>query len=147
MIPKKYRVHVFLGLIALVIVLYPTLSTKPGQQRIDASSVVTVHFFELVDTGKYQESWESCSTYLKTEVAKEEWVKRLSAVRSVAGELIDRKQKDYTYTNNVGEGIPVGEYMVFHFDSKFKNKNHLTETVTVMLEEDKSWKVAGYFIE
>jgi hypothetical protein len=37
--------------------------------------------------------------------------------------------------------------MVYHFDSNFENKDHLTETVTVMLEADSVWRVAGYFIE
>ncbi|MCK4501980.1 MAG: DUF4019 domain-containing protein [Desulfuromonadales bacterium] len=147
MFPRKYRVHVFLGLIALVIIFYPQLSRKPDQQRIDASSVAATHFFELVDAGNYKGSWDACSSYLKSEVAQADWTKRLAAVRSVAGKLIDRKQKDYVYTNNVGESIPVGEYMVYHFDSQFENKDHLLETVTVMLEMDKSWRVAGYFIE
>jgi hypothetical protein len=145
--PRKYRVHAFLTIIALVIIFYPILSRKPDQQRIDASSVVATSFFELVDAGQYEQSWETCAAYLKNEVPQQEWVKRLSAVRSVAGKLLDRKQLDFTYTKNNDEGIPNGEYMVYHFDSKFQNKDHLTETVTVMLEADNIWRIAGYFIE
>jgi ABC-type molybdate transport system substrate-binding protein len=145
--PSKYRVHIFLTVIALVIIFYPMLSRKPDQQRIDASSVVATSFFELIDAGQYAQSWETCAAYLKKEVPKEEWVKKLSAVRSVAGKLLERKQNDYTYTKNTDEGIPNGEYMVYHFDSKFENKDHLTETVTVMLEADNVWRIAGYFIE
>ncbi len=147
MIPRKYRVHIFLAIIALVIIFYPSFSRKPDQERLDKSSVAATEFFSLVDAGKYQESWDACSAYLKNEVEEPVWSKRLAAVRTVAGALIDRKQKDYTYTNNVGDSIPVGEYMVYHFDSQFANKDHLVETVTVMLEEDKHWRIAGYFIE
>lgn len=147
MFPRKYRVHIFLTVIALVIIFYPMLSRKPDQQRIDASSVVAASFFELVDAGQYAQSWETCATYLKKEVPQKEWVEKLSAVRSVAGKLLERTQKDYTYTKNMDESIPNGEYMVYHFDSKFENKDHLTETVTVMLEADNVWRVAGYFIE
>lgn len=147
MFPRKYRVHIFLTVIALVIIFYPMLSRKPDQQRIDASSVVANSFFELVDAGQYAQSWETCAAYLKQEVPQKEWVEKLSAVRSVAGKLLERKQKDYTYTKNMDEAIPNGEYMVYHFDSKFENKDHLTETVTVMLEADNIWRIAGYFIE
>ena len=147
MIPRKYRVHAFLALIALVIVVYPILSRQPDQQRIDDSSVAATSFFELVDSGQFEQSWETCAAYLKQEVPKQDWVKRLSAVRSVAGKLLDRKQKDFTYTKNIDEGIPDGEYMVYHFNSKFENNDNLTETVTVMLERDKFWRIAGYFIE
>lgn len=147
MFPRKYRVHIFLTVIALVIIFYPLLSRKPDQQRIDASTIAASGFFELVDAGQYAQSWESCAAYLKSEVPKEEWVAKLSAVRSAAGQLLERKQKDYTYTRNMDEGIPDGEYMVYHFDSKFQNKEDLTETITVMLESDNVWRVAGYFIE
>jgi hypothetical protein len=123
------------------------LSRKPDQQRIDASSAVAASFFELVDAGQYAESWDTCATYLKKEVPQQEWVEKLSAVRSVAGKLLERTQKDYAYTKNMDESIPNGEYMVYHFDSNFENKDHLTETVTVMLEADSVWRVAGYFIE
>ncbi|MFK5925127.1 MAG: DUF4019 domain-containing protein [Desulfuromusa sp.] len=147
MFPRKYRVHAFLALIALVIIFYPSFSRKPDQQRIDVSTIAATNFFELVDAGRYEQSWEACAAYLKNEIPKEEWVKRLSAVRSVAGKLLDRKQTDFTYTKNANEGIPDGEYMVYHFDSKFQNEDHLTETVTVMLERDRTWRIAGYFIE
>ena len=147
MFPRKYRVHIFLTVIALVIIFYPVLSRKPDQQRIDASTVAATGFFELVDAGQYAQSWENCAAYLKSEVPKEEWITKLSAVRSAAGQFLERKQKDYTYTRNMNEGIPDGEYMVYYFDSKFQNKEDLTETVTVMLESDNVWRVAGYFIE
>jgi hypothetical protein len=144
---KKYRVHIFLTALALAIIIYPQFSHKPDQQRVDASSIAVTRFFDLVDQGKYGQSWESCSTYLKSEVPKDEFVSRLSAVRKVAGKLLDRKQKDYLYTKDPGANIPAGEYMIYHFDAKFENKDHLTETVTVMLEGGKNWKIAGYFIE
>jgi len=145
---SKYRVHVFLAVIALVIIIYPSLSRKPDQQRIDASTIAATHFLDLVDSGQYEQSWEVCAAYLKNEVSQQDWVTRLSAVRSVSGKLLDRKQKDYVYTKDAGqEGIPNGEYMVYYFDSKFQNKDHLTETITVMLEQDNTWRIAGYFIE
>ncbi len=147
MFPRKYRVHVFLALIALVIIIYPSLSRKADQQRIDASTIAATHFLELVDSGKYAESWETCATYLKNEISKSEWVKQLSGYRSVTGKLLERKQKDYTFTKGTGDDVPEGEYMIYHFDSKFQNKEHLVETLTVMLEKDKVWRVAGYFIE
>ena len=147
MLLRKYRVHIVLAVIALVIIFYPMLSHNPDQQRVDASSVVATRFFALVDAGQYEQSWETCAAYLKKEMLKQDWVKQLSAVRKVAGKLLERKQKDYAYTKNTDAGIPYGEYMVYHFDSKFENRDHLTETVTVMLEADNVWRIAGYFIE
>jgi hypothetical protein len=143
----KYSVHIFLLAVALGIIFYPIYSRKPDQQRVEASTLAATNFFTLVDAGKYGQSWEECAEYLKNEVPKEDWIKRLSAVRSVAGKLLERKQTKLTYTKNTDEGIPEGEYMVYHFDSKFQNKEQLPETLTLMLEHDNTWRVAGYFIK
>ncbi len=144
---RKYRVHIFFTVIALVVIFYPMLVRNPEQLRIDASSAVATGFFALVDAGQYAQSWETCAAYLKKEVPRQDWVKGLSTVRKMAGKLLERKQRDYAYTKNTDKGISNGEYMVYHFDSKFANKDHLTETVTLMLEADNVWRVAGYFIE
>jgi len=148
--PRKYRIHALLALTALVIIFYPSISRKPDQQKIDASSIAATHFLELLDTEQYDLSWEACAAYLKNDIPKQDWIRRLSAVRSVAGKLLERKQNKYTYTGDSKEAkanVPDGEYMVYYFDTQFQNKDHLTETITVMREQDKIWRVAGYFIE
>ena len=150
MLAKKYQIHVLLAVTALVIIFYPSISRKPDQQRVEASTIAATHFLELLDTEKYDQSWDACASYLKNDISKEEWIKRLSAVRSVSGKLLERKQESYTYTKDSEEAkanIPQGEYMVYYFDSQFQNKDHLTETLTIMLEKDNNWRVAGYFIE
>jgi len=145
--PRKYRVHIFLTVIALGIIFFSWRSHQPGQQRIDASEVVISSFLELVDAGQYEQSWESCAAYLKNETPQQEWVKYFSAVRSVAGKLLVRKQFKISYTKSNDEGIPNGEYMVYHYESNFQNKDHLIETVTVMLEPDNLWRIASYSIK
>ncbi len=148
MLARKYRVHIFLACIALLIIFYPQYARKPhDKERIDASTIAATRFLDLVDNGKYGESWDGCSAYLKSEVPRDEWIARLKAVRTAAGQLLDRKQKDLRYTKDPGANIPAGEYMIFHFDARFANKDHLQETLTVVLANDKQWRVAGYFIE
>lgn len=147
MFPRKYRIHALLALMALVIIFYPQYSKKPDQQRVDASTIAATHFLELVDTGQYEQSWQSAADYLKKDIPLEDWRQRLATVRAAAGKLLDRKQKKYTYSKTIDKDIPDGEYMVYTFSSQFENRDNLTETVTVMLEQDNIWRVAGYFIE
>lgn len=147
MFPSKYRVHIFLLAIALGIIFYPMYTRKPDQQRVEASTIATTKFFELVDAEQYGKSWDTCAAYLKNQISREDWIKKLSAVRSVTGKLLDRKQTNISYTKNTDEGIPEGEYMVFDFDSTFQNKEHLPEILTMMLDKDNTWRVAGYFFK
>lgn len=152
MFSSKYSVHIFLFAIALGIIFYPIYSRQPDQQRVEASTIAAINFFELVDAEQYGQSWEACAAHLKNEISKEDWIKKLSAVRLVVGKLLDRKQTKSTYTNSTDEGtpeegIPEGEYMVYHYDSTFQDKEHLPEILTMMLEHDNTWRVAGYFFK
>ncbi len=144
---RKYRIHIFLALLALVIIFYPSYIRKPDQQRLEASGEAASRFLTLVDQGKYRESWDGCAEYLKDTVPLAQWQEQLAAVRSTAGPLKDRKQTNYVYTKEAKKGVPEGEYMVYTYSSSFANKADVGETVTLLLAPDGIWRVAGYFIE
>lgn len=147
MVARKYRIHIFLALLALVIIFFPSYMRKPDQQQLAASGETANQFLELVDQGKYQESWNSCAAYLKDTVPLAQWQKQLTSVRAMTGPLKDRKQTNYEYTKEAKKGVPKGEYMVYTYSSSFTNKADVKETVTLMLGQDGIWRVAGYFIE
>ncbi|PLX89622.1 MAG: hypothetical protein C0614_01740, partial [Desulfuromonas sp.] len=42
---------------------------------------------------------------------------------------------------------PDGEYIVLTYESRFANYQELNETVTVTLDSDARWKIAGYFVQ
>jgi len=144
---RKYRIHIFLALLALVIIFYPSYMRKPDQQRLAASGEAAYRFLELVDQGHYRQSWDGCAPYLKETVPLTQWQEQLVSVRTMAGPLKDRRQTDYVYTREAQKGVPEGEYMVYTYSSSFANKADVKETVTLMLGQDDIWRVAGYFIE
>ena len=148
MLPRKYRIHAFLAILALVIIFYPSYMKQPDQQVLDASNAAANAFLRLIDSGKYQESWQSCSPYLQTKVPLTKWLDELGAVRDTAGKLLERRQVDHTYSKEAHKkGIPAGDYMVYTYSTTFVNKKDAQETVTLMLGQDGIWRVAGYFIK
>ena len=147
MLARKYRIHIFLALLALVIIFYPSYVRKPDQQRLDASGAAAYEFLHLVDQQQYEQSWNACASYLKETVPLQKWQQPLAAVRTAAGSLQERQQTNYTYTKEAKKGVPEGEYMVYSYTSTFTHKADVKETVTLMLTQDGSWRVAGYFIE
>ena len=104
-------------------------------------------FLEQVDSGQYDQSWQGAADYLKEQVPLNDWTTKLKAVRTAAGKNLERKEEKNFYSKEQKDGLPEGEYMVYIFASKFENQVTVTETVTVMLETDNVWRVAGYFIE
>lgn len=103
-------------------------------------------WLELVDEGKYPESWEAAASYFKTAVAKEQWERSLAAFRKPLGEVLSRKAKSRDYKTAL-PGAPDGEYVVLQFETSFESKESAIETVTPMREKDGCWKVSGYFIQ
>jgi hypothetical protein len=132
---------------SLAIIFYPQFSRKPDQQRIDDSSAAAIAFLDRIDQAQYAQSWQTAAAYLKNEVPLEQWTEKLTEVRTATGKILNRREKKNFYSKEQKEGLPEGEYMVYIFSSKFENRADMTETVTVMLESDAVWRVAGYFIK
>lgn len=135
-------------LIALWI-LVPLASNADEQEIEDAKKQaveVAEAWLALIDQGKYDDGWETAAAYLKNAVSKEEFVKSLTAARKPLGNVITRKLSSKHYRTSL-PGAPDGEYVVIQFETSFENKKEALETITPMLDKDKTWKVSGYFIK
>ncbi|MDH3739117.1 MAG: DUF4019 domain-containing protein [Alphaproteobacteria bacterium] len=99
----------------------------------------------VVDSGDYVQSWKSSASYFRTAVTQAQWNQSLEGIRRPLGNVLTRELKAATYATEL-PGAPDGEYVVIQFNTTFENKRIAVETVTPMLEDDGSWRVAGYFI-
>jgi hypothetical protein len=143
--PKQFRIHAVLILACLFIILFPLLSEKPDTDKTQKALAVTMEFLHLIDAEMYAESWQSAATLMKERVTQQEWVETLTKTRARSGALIERLEKNASYSTTAKDS-PDGEYIMLTFDSKYQNTKSVSEYVTVMLEGDR-WRVAGYFIK
>ncbi|GAB4178720.1 MAG: hypothetical protein Kow00108_14570 [Calditrichia bacterium] len=120
--------------------------TEQSEQKKKEAQTSAIEWLQLVDEGKYGESWDKAAGLFKGAVSQEQWNNSLTAARKPLGKLISRKVKSAQYMTTL-PGAPDGEYVVFQFESSFANKKEAIETVTVMMEKDGKWKAAGYFIK
>jgi hypothetical protein len=42
--------------------------------------------------------------------------------------------------------VPAGKYVVMTFISRFELRERVIETITLMLDSNDQWQVAGYFL-
>jgi hypothetical protein len=103
-------------------------------------------WLQLVDSGKFGESWDDSSSFFKAAVARDQWEHMLHATRDPLGKLQSRTLKSATYTKSL-PGAPDGEYVVIRDESNFENKQSAIETVVPMLDKDGVWRVSGYYIK
>ena len=131
--------------LAIILILLPEVPMAQNEEKERSAVAAAEKWLNMVDEGKYRESWREAAGYFRTAVKQEQWVESMQAVRKPLGKLVSRKIKSNTYKTSL-PGAPDGEYVVIQFEASFENKQSAIETVTPMMEKDGKWRVSGYFI-
>ena len=92
----------------------------------------------LVDAGRYAESWNDLSSQLKAKFTVDSWPKALEPLLKQVGKLNRRTFKS-------AMSLVPGKADV-DFESSFAKQRQVTETVTMLFEDDGKWHVSGYSI-
>ena len=103
-------------------------------------------FLLLIDTNQYGQSWDATSSFFKSQVPKETWVKQISSIRPAFGKVTDRLILKAQHMTQL-PGAPDGQYVILQYDTTFANKRKAVETITPMIDQDGKWHVSGYFIQ
>lgn len=111
----------------------------------DAGQLAAQDWLRLVDDARYEDSWSHASAYFRGVVTETVWRQTVAGVRAPLGSLFARKLKSRRYLQTL-PGAPDGHYVVLQFETAFAKKVSASETVTVMLDQDGTWRVAGYYV-
>jgi hypothetical protein len=101
-------------------------------------------WLSLLDSQKYEESWKQASSMFQSQVTQEQWTAALKRSRDPLGPLVSRAFSRADFPKTL-RGAPDADYAVFHFETVFKNKQGVTERLTLVLEDGK-WRAAAYAI-
>ena len=133
-------------LIGIGIISIVGCSPSGNSEAENAALKSATAWLALVDSEKYEESWEEAAEYFKGAVPKEQWQQSMQSVRKPIGKNISRQLQSKLYLTSL-PGAPDGKYVVIKFDSSFENKRNALETVTPMLDKDGKWRISGYFMK
>ena len=103
-------------------------------------------WLELLDSGKYKESWEQSSSQLKSRKSEAEWIKTITPIRSLRGTANARYLATAGATKSLS-GLPDGDYIVLQFYATFAQKGLSLETVTLMKTENSTWEIVDYTLK
>jgi len=141
------------SLALFAIVLLPrTLSADTSSTEVSAKSLARAggdSWLDLMDNGKFAESWNAASSGFKGAITSDKWVEAASHSRTPCGKLVSRNFESAAYQKDPVSGAKtiVGEFVIEQFDSSFENLKHARETISLMKDPDGQWRVAGYFIK
>jgi hypothetical protein len=120
-----------------------TAASEPA--AIELARRVANDWLRLVDSGAVSASWEQAAAAFKRAVTQQQWNDASAAVRAPLGSPKKRQEKSAMFTRTM-PGAPDGQYVVLQYETSFENKAAATETVSLVLDTDASWRVTGYFI-
>ncbi|WP_028885197.1 DUF4019 domain-containing protein [Teredinibacter turnerae] len=104
-----------------------------------------IHWLEIIDSEKYEQSWHEAAPFFKNQMGKAQWMQALNRVRLPLGSVQSRKVKSANEHTSL-PNAPDGEYVVITLLTDFEKKNASIETITVS-KVDNEWKAVGYFIK
>jgi Protein of unknown function (DUF4019) len=139
------RAVLFLFVAPILMLSFQALTTHAQQKPEDLAQKSAESWLALTDSGKYADSWDEASSFFKSKLTKDKWVAMLQQVRTPLGAFHPRKLAVANYKKNP-PNLPEGEYVILQFDSSFEQLPSATETVSMVLDKDGKWRVAGYFI-
>jgi hypothetical protein len=142
----RRETRIAIGLFFMVAIANVGFAAPNQIDEVKKAVAVSGEWLGLIDGNKYSDSWDAAASYFKQNVGKEEWAKKLHAVRGPIGRVINRSKVIAKYMTSL-PGAPDGEYVVIQYESSFENKRTAIETVTPMKDKDGIWRVSGYFIK
>ena len=113
---------------------------------IAAASAESDHWLDLIDRGKFDESWMTAAVVLQETITQKEWNADLDARRPKLGRTIMRERKSGTYSKTL-RGAPTGHYVTVTYLTKFEKTALVEETLAVARDAIGQWHVAGYDIQ
>ncbi len=135
---------VILFSIGMLLCFWKGTNSYPEAER--AAVEAAQSWLLLVDSQKYEESWDETASYFQGVISREQWQQTMQSVRKPLGNKLSRIVKSKMYQTSL-PGAPDGKYVVIQFQTSFEQKKSAIETVTPMMDRDGKWRVSGYYIK
>jgi len=142
---RNAPIHLFLIVTSFLLIIVPVINKTPNYQISEKTVHAASQFLFLVDTEEYAKSWDVSSASLKKMLTQETWREQITKIRTSLGQVVERYQDKITYTDTAGD-VSSGKYVIVTFLSKFELRERVTETITLLLDDNDQWQVVGYFI-
>jgi len=135
--------HLAASGIACLFVLAATPSARASDDDLVANSLSAAQsWITQIDSGQYQDSYDSGGSALHEKTKEDVWLRVLRALRQPWGDVLNRKEVNHEFKPDGFEGAE-GQFMVVTYDTSFKKLPDAMEVVVLKLEDGK-WRGAGY---
>lgn len=128
-------------ILTLVFLLLVSINAQAANGTAEEAALA---WLEAIDSGEFEQAWESSSTLLKVPLSPNMLSRTISAARRDFGTVQSRRRVSLIRETSM-PGAPRGDYAILTFQTSFENRPQITETITPHLEEG-TWRVSGYYV-
>jgi len=120
----------------------------PKGLNIKEARSASLEWLGKLDKNWYVQSYDELAAYSKERITSAQWQADMATYRKPLGSVESRKEI-YAFYEPEFPNAPKSEYMVIQYGTLFSAapKSVVVEAITLMKQEDGSWKVSGYFMK
>jgi Protein of unknown function (DUF4019) len=121
----------------------PQQQTQEQDKNLKDSLAASNAWLNLVDQGKYGESWDAGAMTYQFTISRNEWIKAMTLARQPLGQAVSRELIRQDPAVNP-KNLPAGNYMVIYYKSAFSNRPNAHERVILQQQNNGQWKMLTY---
>jgi len=130
----------------VLLIFYTTILHADEANILEKIESSARSWLELVDAGKFKQSWENASPLFKAKTSESDWIKFIDQIRTPRGGIGARYIATAASASSWSD-YPDGEYVVLQFYTTFIKKGLAMETVTLVKSQEGAWQFLEYSIK
>ena len=124
-----------------------TASPAAGTIEPNAIRDAAMRVVLAIDAGQAAKLWDEASTVTKKSVARDAFVAGINKGRQPLGKIATRNWLSIRRQFGDGQALPSGMYASAEFLAEAAGKPPVRELVSFRLDEDGTWRFAGYAVQ
>ncbi|KAF1716094.1 DUF4019 domain-containing protein [Pseudoxanthomonas wuyuanensis] len=127
----------------------PPSAARPAAGAIDPNAIrdAGLRVATAVDAGQVAALWDESSAVTKKTVTRDAFVAGINRSRQPLGKTANRNWLSVRRQSGDGAALPQGLYASAEFLAEFAGKPPVRELVSFRLDEDGTWRFAGYAVQ
>jgi hypothetical protein len=137
------------GILLLLGVLATGLATPALAQDTPpelAAREAAETWLDWLAAGEFQTTWEEAGEMFRAATTAEGWAAQAAAGHQQIGDVMGRAVAEVRTVTDP-PGAPPGDYVHIRYSSDFSVIGAATETVILVREAERGWRVIGYFVQ
>lgn len=124
----------------------PAGTVNENDPDVALAKKAALEWLALADAGKFEETWVEAASIFQKKQTKAAWAKGIGGARPPVGKIVTR-----TYVNHeiraVLPDLPPGKYITVRFACVFEKYKDGAESVTLVKDGTRGFRMMSYFLK